>query len=67
MPKEFFWRGERHLVRSWEARRRVPSGSPARRLYRVRTATGLRCEISEDAARGLWRMERVLRPRRSGA
>ena len=64
MPTEFFWRGERHVVRSWEARRQGPGGA-GRRVYRVRTATGLRCEISEDAGRGLWRMERVLRTRRA--
>jgi hypothetical protein len=62
-PAEFFWRGERHVVRSWEARRQRPSGRATRALYRVRTASGLRCEISEDAGRGLWRMERVLRSR----
>ena len=62
-PSEFFWRGQRHVVRAWEVRRQRPPGHAGRRLYRIHTATGLRCEVSEDAGRGLWRMERVLRSR----
>ncbi len=60
-PVEFFWRGNRHLIRSWEARPPA-SRDKGRRFYRVRTATGLRCMVSEDPGRGQWRLEKVLAP-----
>jgi hypothetical protein len=60
-PEEFVWRGQRYQVRAVEALER--SGGTHRSVplqFRVRTATGLRCVISQDAYRGFWRIERVL-------
>ena len=59
-PREFFWRGSRHEVRSWEGRPPAAGRRDGQRLYRVRTSTGLRCMLSEDVGRGLWRLERIL-------
>ena len=59
-PREFFWRGSRHEVRSWEGRPRAALRRDGRRLYRVRTSTGLSCMLSEEVGRGLWRLERIL-------
>ncbi len=59
-PIEFFWRGSRHVIRTWEARPSGSSRDKGRRFYRVRTATGLRCMLSEDPGRGQWRLEKVL-------
>ncbi len=59
-PAEFFWRGNRHVIRSWEARPSGASQDKGRRFYRVRTAGGLRCMLSEDPGRGQWRLEKVL-------
>ncbi len=59
-PAGFTWRGRRHAVRQVEGWRQA-SGS--RRIFRIRTAEGMRCSISLDSERGLWRMERVLPPK----
>lgn len=59
-PLEFFWRGNRHQVRSWDSPGEAHGRRDNRRLYRIRTATGLRCMLSEDVGRGLWRLERIL-------
>jgi hypothetical protein len=59
-PKEFYWRGRRHQVRACETAADPRAARGGLRLYRVRTMTGLRCTLSEDTARGQWRMERVL-------
>jgi hypothetical protein len=61
-PAGFTWRGRRHSVRQVESWRQAGSSL---RLYRVRTAGGMRCLISLDSRREIWRMERVL-PLREG-
>jgi hypothetical protein len=70
IPLEFTWRGRRHRVRSAELSRqpalplgrRSSRGAQPRR-YRLQTAEGLRCEVSEDPRRGLWTMEKVFSAR----
>lgn len=57
-PKTFMWRGRRHRVRQWEmAAGRQAEREVGRRLYRVRTATGLRCVLSHDLVSQIWRIE----------
>ncbi len=63
-PAEFTWRGRRHVVRAVEDYRVQSNGggSPgaSRRLFQLRTASGMRCLLSEDEHRGLWRLEGIL-------
>lgn len=61
-PREFYWRGNRHVIRTWEAQPQTASLAQGRRLYRVRTVSGLRCMLSEDPGRGQWRLEKLLPP-----
>jgi hypothetical protein len=61
-PTDFTWRGRRHVVRAVEGWRATGG---ARSLYRIRTSGGMRCLISLDSGRRIWRMERVLPPRES--
>ncbi len=74
-PRAFIWRGRRYQVLDMQpARRSPPAGrqpSVAGRggwssyrsrldLVRLRTSSGMRCILSCDVGRDLWRMERVL-------
>jgi hypothetical protein len=63
-PADFTWRGRRHVVRLVESYRGAGggrgAGRPGRRVYRLRTISGMRCLLSMDPRSGLWRMERVL-------
>jgi len=63
-PGEFYWRGRSHRVSATEEGRSVVRrqwGSLLRtQLYRVRTTTGMRCWLSFDEIRRLWRLERLL-------
>lgn len=61
-PADFTWRGRRHTVRTVEGWREA---NGERSLYRIRTSGGMRCLISLDSGREIWRMERVL-PLREG-
>jgi len=63
-PTEFTWRRRRYAVRSvrsfWpRSGGRRPSPA-ARSLYEVLTESGMRCVLSRELARDLWRLERVL-------
>lgn len=53
LPLEFTWRGRRHRVREASA------VAGARQGLRCRTESGLRCLLAHDAARGVWRLERI--------
>lgn len=59
-PAGFTWRGRRHSVRQVEGWREADGSL---RVYRIRTAGGMRCLISLDPGRSVWRMERVLPPK----
>ena len=71
-PRAFTWRGRRYEVRAaqHDRRRDVPSYRATRRdrywvnaereHYWLRTASGMRCVLSCDLIRGLWRMVRGL-------
>ncbi len=64
IPAEFTWRGRRHVVRVVEDLRLERSDAhrsrSPRRLLRLRTSSGMRCLLSEDRNRGVWKLERVL-------
>lgn len=64
LPTAFMWRGRRHVVRLVEACRPAPrrGGETAavRHLYTVRTVEGMRCRLSHDAGRSVWRLESLL-------
>ncbi|NIS82407.1 MAG: hypothetical protein GTO14_19865 [Anaerolineales bacterium] len=64
MPSEFTWRGQRHRVRSIDRYQtntyRQRNGVEQLRLFRLRTTRGMRCLLSQDVSRGIWRMERIL-------
>lgn len=67
-PMQFTWRQNRYQVHRLEStkKNKVPStgnGRLARRTFRIRTTSGLRCTISQDESRRNWRMERVLNAR----
>lgn len=61
VPEEFVWRGQRHRVRAVEAERN-PGGLRLKglRRLRVRTSSGMRCILVEDAGIGSWRMDRLI-------
>lgn len=63
-PLEFTWRGRRHRVRSVEGfhteTRSRRHGVIRRRLFRLRTASGMRCLLSQDVERETWHLEKVL-------
>jgi hypothetical protein len=63
-PTEFTWRGRRHRVRSVERfdteTELCHNGVMRRRLYRLRTASGMRCLLSQDIERETWHLEKVL-------
>jgi hypothetical protein len=63
-PADFTWRGRRHVVRLVESCRGTERGRgaerPGRRVYQLRTISGMRCLLSMDPRNGLWRMEQVL-------
>lgn len=63
-PSEFIWRGRRHHIRRVESFRWVEAkaveGTARGMRIRLRTAGGLRCWLSRDPGRDLWRIERVL-------
>lgn len=63
-PTEFTWRGRRHRVRSVERfdteTRPRRSGVMRRRLFHLRTASGMRCLLSQDIERETWHLEKVL-------
>ncbi len=67
LPAEFTWRGRRHRVRRIERFRMetYPSrnGLVRRRFFRLRTASGMRCLVSQDVDRDTWRMEKVVTSR----
>ena len=64
LPIEFTWRGRRHCVQSIEGYRmenkRRQTGVFQRRLYRLRTRSGMRCLLSQDVAHDIWHLEHVL-------
>lgn len=63
-PIEFTWRGRRHRVRSVEGFNTEikprHKGVIRRRLFRLRTASGMRCLLSQDVERRTWHLEKVL-------
>ena len=63
-PFEFTWRGRRHRVRSVERfdteTKPRRNGVMRRRLFRLRTASGMRCLLSQDIERETWHLEKVL-------
>jgi hypothetical protein len=63
-PSEFTWRGRRHRVRRvesfhWVEAKAVEGKTRVMRI-RLRTTGGMRCWLSQDPGRDLWRIERVL-------
>jgi hypothetical protein len=64
MPLAFTWRGRRHFIRSIEAYRKETrhrwSGFETRRFFQLRTASGMRCLLSQDVTHDIWRLEQVL-------
>lgn len=69
LPTEFTWRGQRHTVwsveRCHEPAERSRGTVAGRRVYQLRTVSGMRCLLSMDLRDGSWRMDRVL-PARGG-
>lgn len=63
VPSSFVWRGRQHVVRSVEARRTAGAAALGLRLFTLRTDSGMRCEVSFDAVRGAWRLEKILTPK----
>lgn len=65
VPKVFTWRAKQHRVRVIEQFQdewiEQAQGPVNHRTYRLRTHTGLRCSISYDGRRQLWRMESIHR------
>lgn len=63
VPKAFTWRAQQHRVRVIEGfqdeRIELVEGMVNRRTYRLRTHTGLRCSISYDERRQLWRIDSI--------
>jgi hypothetical protein len=63
-PVEFTWRGRRYRVMSIEAYRtdnqQCCGGVAHRRIFRLRTASGMRCLLSQDVARETWYVEKIL-------
>jgi hypothetical protein len=63
-PSEFTWRGRRHRIRSVEVFRWVEAnagvGAPRGMRMRLRTASGLRCWLSQEPGREIWTIERML-------
>lgn len=62
-PTAFTWRWRRYRIRAVEGYQedRLPEGGrESRRLYRVRTAEGLRAVLGHYSGRRHWRMEAVL-------
>jgi hypothetical protein len=62
-PLAFTWRRQQHKVRSIEGFTdeaiQQPRGAIIRRIYRVRTHTGMRCSVSYDEGRQIWRLDSV--------
>ncbi|MCJ7567434.1 MAG: DUF6504 family protein [Anaerolineales bacterium] len=60
-PVEFAWRGRRYYVRTIEGYRseveRRGTKVRERKRYQLVTADGLRCSVSFDLKRRIWRME----------
>ncbi len=63
-PTEFTWRGRRHCVRSVERfeteTKPHRDGVMRRRLFSLRTTSGMRCLLSQDMERETWHLEKVL-------
>jgi hypothetical protein len=63
-PLEFTWRGCRHRVRSIESFHSKTishrNGVIRRRFFRLRTASGMRCLLSQNVERETWHLEKVL-------
>ena len=63
VPQTFTWRARQHQV--WkidgvkDERIDRAEGPALRRVFRIRTNTGMRCSISYDELRKRWRMETV--------
>jgi hypothetical protein len=70
VPEEFTWRGRRHRIRSVEDYQmktgRGRNGSYKRHVYRLRTSSGMHCQLSLDVGRGAWRMDKIF-ARKGGA
>ncbi|HEY44146.1 MAG TPA: hypothetical protein G4O11_09210 [Anaerolineae bacterium] len=64
LPLEFTWRGRRHRVRSVESfhteTKSHRNGVIQRRFFRLRTASGMRCLLSQEVERETWHLEKVL-------
>ncbi len=60
VPSSFVWRGRQHIVRSVEARRSAGEAGAGLYFFTLRTESGMRCEVSFDAVRGAWRLEKIL-------
>ena len=64
LPREFIWRGRRYSVQRIErakpmvSERRAPGSS--KEFYLLQTRQGLRCRISHDPGRDVWRLEHLL-------
>lgn len=64
IPQEFTWRGRRYSVQRIEqaSPRAHERGMPGLRkeFYVLQTKQGLRCRISHEPGRGIWRLEQML-------
>jgi hypothetical protein len=64
-PVEFTWRGRRFRVVSVETYRTDSQqgcyGVAQRRIFRLRTASGMRCLLTQDVDRDTWHVEKVLK------
>jgi hypothetical protein len=64
LPQEFTWRGRRYSVQRIERtsppahERRRPE--PSVEFYVLQTWQGLRCRVSHDPGRDIWRLEHLL-------
>jgi hypothetical protein len=64
IPQEFTWRGRRYSVQRIErmtpmANERTAPGS-RKEFFVLQTKQGLRCRISHDRGRDIWRLEQLL-------
>jgi hypothetical protein len=60
VPRTFHWRGRRYQVLRVEGGAEPPVDGPGPRLIRVRTASGMRCDLEYRSPAEVWMMRRVL-------
>lgn len=62
VPEEFVWRGQRHRIRTAEPLPPALGRSKPGRRYQIRTLSGMRCVLLQDAGVGSWRIDRMMAP-----